>query len=160
MIAGALSIVHEHWRRVSAGDAIARALADQHYSRQTIGSVQFAPSGRKLVLLTYDNGALWVAVQNRDVTGAERWRVTIFRREHGAQASALIVEATTRTREFWRAHYGAEPRVPLTTEVDPSRVRRKRDPGRCFLRAGWTRIADRPAGHGRPLLAIFEAPST
>ena len=27
--------------------------------------------------------------------------------------------------------------VPLTTEVDPSRVRRKRDPGRCFRRAGW-----------------------
>ena len=26
---------------------------------------------------------------------------------------------------------------PLTTEVDASKVKRKRDPGRCFIKAGW-----------------------
>lgn len=49
-------------------------------------------------------------------------------------------EATARTYAYWRRHYGGLPAVPLTTEVDPRKTRRKRDPGRCFLRAGWSRV--------------------
>ena len=47
---------------------------------------------------------------------------------------------------------GAEPVVPLQTEVDPSKTRRKRDPGRCFLRAGWRLVGERRG------LVILEAP--
>lgn len=68
------------------------------------------------------------------------------------RSSDLIREATKRTYAFWRRRYGALPSVPLTTEVDPTKVRRKRDPGRCFLKAGWVRIEDARG------LAVFRAP--
>jgi hypothetical protein len=36
------------------------------------------------------------------------------------------------------------PRVPLETEIDPKRTRRKRDPGRCFLRSRlWVHVGER-----------------
>jgi hypothetical protein len=63
--------------------------------------------------------------------------------------------ATPLTVEWWRSHYGGLPPAMLTTEVDPTKVRRKRDPGSFvpageFLRAGW-RYADGKKG-GRPVL--------
>lgn len=54
-------------------------------------------------------------------------------------SSALIKEATTMTVDFWRRKHGI-PSVPLTTEVNPDATRRKRDPGRCFIKAGWVRV--------------------
>ncbi len=139
-------------------DRRARELADRHYSRQTPGAVDFVPPGRKLVLLTDDGRAVWGVCENLDPAGALRWRVTIFRNEGGGVSSELIVEATERTRAFWRRHYGAEPPVPLETEIDPAKVRHKRDPGRCFRKAGWRKVRIRPATHGRPLVVVFEAP--
>lgn len=43
--------------------------------------------------------------------------------------------------------------VVVQTEVDPRRTRRKRDPGRCFRRAGWVEV-DRRRG-----LVILQAPA-
>ncbi len=71
------------WRRVPRSDWQARELADRHYSRQTVGAVDFMPPGRVLVLLTYDALAVWGVVQNRDPVGAVRWRCSIFRNEGG-----------------------------------------------------------------------------
>jgi hypothetical protein len=68
-------------------------------------------------------------------------------------SSLLVAEATARTYEFWRRHYGGLPSVPLRTEVDPEKTRRKRDPGRCFLKAGW-----RVAGETKSGLVRLEAP--
>ena len=127
------------WVRVEKSHPAALALADRHYSRQTPGSPWFTPPGRTLVLVTPCGRALWSVVENLDNAGAKQWRVTMFRNEGEARSSALIVEATELTRRWWSERFST-PKVPLTTEVDPSRVRRKRDPGRCFLRAGWTRI--------------------
>lgn len=129
------------WREVRRCDHRAVAIVDRHYSRQTVGAAEFMPPGETLVLLTHDEGAVWGACLNLDPVGALRWRVTVFRREHGALASILIREATELTFARWRER-GGLPDVPLTTEVDPRRTRPKRDPGRCFLRAGW-RVLDR-----------------
>lgn len=57
-----------------------------------------------------------------------------------------------RTFDFWRRSPGGLPSVPLQTEVDPSKTRRKRDPGRCFRKAGWIKVDERRG------LIIFEAP--
>ena len=132
-----------YWRQVAHDDKRARVLADEHYSRQTVGASDFTPPGRKLVLLGVDEQAVWAAVENLDVAGCLQWRVTIFRNtlpasQGGAESSMLIRQATALTYAYWLRHYHAL-RVPLTTAVDPTKVRRKRDPGRCFLRAGWTR---------------------
>jgi hypothetical protein len=145
------------WHPVVRCDPRARRLADRHYSRQTIGAVDFMPPGRKLVLLTDDARALWGVCENLDPAGTVRWRVTIFRNEGAGLSSELIEEATDRTVEFWKRHYGALPGVPLQTEVDPARTRHKRDPGRCFRKAGWTLIRTTEASHGRRSVLVFQA---
>lgn len=145
--------VHWHWHLVRRCDPTARALADRHYSRQTVGAREFMASGKTLVLRTHDGGAVWGAIENLDPVGTLRWRVSIFRRESGPRASDLVREATDTTYRYWIAHYGGLPPVPLQTEVDPSKTRAKRDPGRCFLRAGWTAIETRRG------LVILQAPA-
>ena len=142
------------WEKVTRCDLQARELADGHYSRQTIGARDFTPPGRTLVLRTPEGGAVWAVVENLDPVGGRRFRNTIFRntRPDLWLSSALIVEATATTLAYWLSHFGALPPVPLTTEVDPGKVRRKRDPGRCYLRAGWVRRADARG------LVVLEAP--
>jgi hypothetical protein len=110
-------------------------------------------SGKTLVLLaTVGGDAVWGAIENMDPAGGRRFRCSIFRNESMVLSSVLIREATERTYAYWRRHYGGLPTVPLTTEVDPGRVLRKRDPGRCFIRAGWRRVDVRRG------LVILEAP--
>lgn len=137
MMLFARALEGDSWAPVVRCDPRARALADRHYSRQTPGALDFTAPGRKLVMLTDDERAVWAVVDNLDPCGAQHWRVTMFRNEGAQLSSDLIREATGRTRDYWRRHYKGEPPVPLTTEIDPGCVRRKRDPGRCFLRAGW-----------------------
>lgn len=141
------------WHRVSRYDARARALAERHYPRQTPGAPQFLPPGRRLVMLTDDGLAVWGVCENLDPAGALRWRVTIFRNEGPRLSSSLVLEGTARTFEHWRRRYGGVPPVPLQTEIDPRKTRRKRDPGRCFRKAGWREVARRRG------LVVLEAPA-
>lgn len=129
------------WHQVRRTDPRARDLADRHYSRQTIGAPEFMTNGRTLVLLTLCERAVWGVIENMDPAGNLRWRCSIFRNTGAGLSSDLIAEATTKTYRYWTSHYGGHPVVPLTTEVDPLKTKRKRDPGRCFLRAGWHRIS-------------------
>lgn len=50
--------------------------------------------------------------------------------------SELILEAVAATR----AVYGDAPPLGMVTFVNAEKVRRKRDPGRCYLRAGFRRV--------------------
>lgn len=116
-------------------------------------------SGRTLVLLTDCSRAVWGAIENLDPSGVTRWRVSIFRNEGAGLSSDLIREATARTLAWWPAHYGYLPSQSLTTEIDPDRTRRKRDPGRCFLRAGWCFVdARRRHVKGGGTLIVLRAP--
>jgi hypothetical protein len=157
----------EQWRRVRRTNVTARALADRHYSplaarhysRQTVGAPEFMPPGRTFVLLTSCSRAVWGVVENLDPTGALRWRCSIFRNEGAGLSSDLVRSATARTFLYWRTHYGAIPAVPLRTEIDADAVRQKRNPGYCFLCAGWRVVGYTDgASKGRASLLVLEAP--
>jgi hypothetical protein len=127
-------------------DARALPLADRHYSRRKPGSPQFVPPGRCLVLITPDADALWTTswplaefVRHR---WAGAWTCSLFRNESPHLSSDLIREAVAATR--WR--YGEPPPLGIITFVDASRVRRKRDPGRCFIRAGFAYAGETVGG--------------
>lgn len=123
------------WRHSHRFDGRALPLANRHYNRQTPESPQFAPPGRTLVLLTDDESALWVSSWPYFAQHAWQgaWVNTLFRNEGDYLSSSLICEAVAITRWKW-------PEVPalgMVTFIDSTKVRRKRDPGRCYLRAGF-----------------------
>jgi hypothetical protein len=100
------------------------------------------PPGRCIVL--WRPMALWVT--SWPFFAQHQWRTawvnTLFRRESGALASQMIREAIAVTRWFW-------PRIPelgIVTFIDPQKVRHKRDPGRCYLRAGFRRVGQTGKG--------------
>lgn len=126
-----------NWMLSHRADPRALPLADRHYNRQKPGTPQFVPPGRCLVLLTAAADALWVTswplaqyVRHR-WPGA--WVNSLFRREGGALASELIREAVAATRAF----YGEAPALGMVSFIDATKTRHKRDPGRCYIRAGF-----------------------
>lgn len=124
------------WAASWRADPAAAPIADRHYNRQSVGSAQFVPPGRCLVLSAPE--AVWVTswplaefVQH-DWPGA--WVNSLFRREGGeVVASEMIRYAVAHTR-WWRPDV---PALGMVTFVDPRKVRHKRDPGRCYLKAGF-----------------------
>lgn len=128
------------WSVVTKANSQVRALADRHYSRRTPGAVQFAPPGRTLVLAAPRGRAGWVTcwpLHEYTLHGlGDAWICTLFRNEGAGLSSELIREAVAATRWRW-------PDIPpsgMLTFVDPRKVRHKRDPGRCFIRAGFVRL--------------------
>ena len=125
------------WQRSHRFDARALPLADAHYNRRKVGSPQFVPPGGNVVLLTLDADALWVTSTpfaqyvRHDWPGA--WVNSLFRNEGPSLSSELIIEATAASR----AILGDPPPEGIVSFIDPSKTRRKRDPGRCYIRAGW-----------------------
>ena len=138
------------WRLSWRADPYGADIADRHYNRQAVGSPQFVPPGRCLVLLEDD--ALWVtswpesAYVQHEWAGA--WINSCFRREGGDRlASEMIREAVAITRWRW-------PEVPalgMVSFVDPAKVRHKRDPGRCYAKAGF-----RLAGETKGVLLAYQ----
>jgi hypothetical protein len=127
------------WAISNRADQTARVIADRHYNRQKVGSVQFVPPGRCLVLLA--DHALWVTswpfAEYVKHAWAGAWVNSLFRREEGCSglASEMIREAVAAT--LWK--YGTPPPLGMISFVDGSKIKKKRDPGRCYLRAGFRR---------------------
>jgi hypothetical protein len=125
------------WQLRSKGDPAACALADRHYSRQRPGSGQVGPPGRLLVMVTPCERAVWVTHWPRPdlaLDGLDAWRCSIFRNEGAGLSSDLIKAAMALTAERWHDR----PADGWVTWIDARKVRHKRDPGRCYLKAGWT----------------------
>lgn len=127
-------------------DAEALPLADRHYNRQKIGSPQFVPPGRCFVLKSRCRRALWVTswpfAEYVRHAWAGAWVNSMFRNEGAGLSSELIRDAIAHTRAVW-------PEVPplgIVTFVDAGKVRPKRDPGRCYLRAGFVRVGETKGG--------------
>lgn len=146
------AVLTQPWRLSTRGDKRALPLADRHYNRQKIGSPQFVPPGRCLVLLTEHADALWVTSWPIAAYVKHQWAGafmnSLFRREPECEilASTLIIAAVAATRARWLD----VPSLGMVTFVDPTKTRRKRDPGRCYRRAGFT-----PVGHTKSgLLAL------
>lgn len=127
-------MVDGHWLPAQDGDPRARWLFRRHYSRSVYRDgrdpVLFVGPGEKMVLLTVDCLALWVWRRFLDDSGQTGVNCAVFRNEGPVLSSVLVAEAD-------RIAWGRWPGERLYTHVDPHRTRPKRDPGRCFRRAGW-----------------------
>lgn len=145
------------WRVSHRGDSIGARIADRHYSRGTIGSPQFVGSGSDVVLLAPDEGdarALWVTKWQKFVRTPwwlDAWVCSLFRNEGAGLSSELITEAVAATHAVW----GKPPANGFVTFVNADKTRRKRDPGRCFRKAGWRESGTSEGG----LIVLALAPS-
>lgn len=120
-------------------------LADRHYSRQKPGTPQFVPPGRCVVFKSAALDAVWVTswpfAQYVKHAWAGAWVNSFFRNEGPTLSSELIVAAVAATRAKWEA-----PELGIVSFVDAKKTRRKRDPGRCYARAGFTHVGFTKAG--------------
>ena len=141
-----------YWHPSNRFDKRALPLADRHYNRRKIGSPQFVPPGRCLVLLTEQADSLWVTSWPYAEYVRHAWPgamvCSIFRNESDYLSSDLIRDAVKRTE----GHWGIPPEG-LITFVNPLLTRPKRDPGRCFSRAGFRRV-----GFTKSRLVVLQYP--
>jgi hypothetical protein len=126
------------WIRSWRADPRAAAIADRHYNRQKPGAAQYVPPGRCRCYRIGDE-AVWVtswplaAYTQHAWAGA--WVNCLFRNETEHLSSSLITEAVALTRGVWEP-----PPLGIVSFVDAGKTRRKRDPGRCYRRAGWSHV--------------------
>lgn len=128
------------WELSDRADPVAAKIADRHYNRQKIGTPQFVPPGRCVVLRTPEGNALWITswpfaeYVRHAWPGA--WVCSAFRNESDHLSSDLIREAVAATLSL----FGSPPSLGMVTFVDAGKTRRKRDPGRCFRKAGFQHV--------------------
>ena len=150
------------WRLSHRADSRARELADRHYNRQKIGTLQFVPPGRCIALYA-DNGrggrAFWVtswpfADYVKHAWGGA-WICSAFRNEGAGVASELIRDAVACTRFLM----GEPPDGGLVTFIDrdkvrPIKVRGEKTFGRTYAIAGFVPCGETKGG----LLALRVSP--
>jgi len=146
------SMIEAIWIPVRDANDTARSIFDNHYSRRRYldgrADLRFCGPGEKMVLVTPDALALFVWRKFFSMDHQEGINCAIFRNEGaaGGRSSDLIRAAMDLAWERW-------PGQRLYTYVDPRKVIHKRDPGRCFLRAGWRHYGW--AKHGQRILEAF-----
>ncbi|KKM72076.1 hypothetical protein LCGC14_1424170 [marine sediment metagenome] len=134
------------WLLSDRADPEARVLADRHYNRQSIGAKHFVPPGRCVVLLAIDRKAFWVTswpfaeYVRHAWPGA--WVCSAFRNEGDTLSSDMIKRALSATRHV----FGDPPELGMITFVNTDKVKRKRDPGRCYLKAGFKAVGHTKGG--------------
>lgn len=125
------------WIMSHRNDSRAARIADRHYSRVTVGSRWFVRPAKSLVLVTANYDALWVSLwpipEYNRIKLNNSFQCSLFRNESSNLSSSMILDAMRITESQW----GPPPRDGWVTFVDPRRVRHKRDPGRCFRKAGY-----------------------
>lgn len=140
-----------YWREVSKCDREALDFAKPHYSRASPESSELGPPGQKIVLMGKDGKALWGSHRPAPWSGVKRMdgfdghSCFIFRNEGGPLSSEIIREAIGITALRWGI-------APFITYVATEKIRRKRDPGRCFVKAGFRPISFKErTKHGKML---------
>lgn len=68
---------------------------------------------------------------------AGAWVNSLFRNETCYKASQLIMEAVAATRWFW---WPEVPTLGMVTFVNGAKVKRKREPGWVYKKAGFTHV--------------------
>lgn len=130
------------WRLSWRADPAGVKVADRHYNRQSIGSAQFVPPGGCVVLMAGEDprAALWVTstpiADYVKHAWAGAWINSTFRNEGAGLSSELITQAVAAS--LWCL--GPPPALGMVTFVDARKVRRKRDPGRCYRKAGFRHV--------------------
>lgn len=123
------------WQVRSKRDRAALALFDRHYSCQTHPPGEVGPPGRKLVLVSPCERAMWCShwpYGELTLDKLDAFRCSAFRNEGSGLSSELITEAMRMTVERW----GDPPVDGWVTWVDRSKVESVH-PGYCFKQAGW-----------------------
>lgn len=140
----------EHWFRSWRADPRGAVLADRHYNRQKVGAPQFVPPGRCLVLITAPEDAFWITSYPFAQYVKHAWAGALvcsaFRNEGTVLSSELIVDAMAATRYYANLHWGGLPDLGMVTFVDPTKVKRKRDFGRCYRKAGFLHVGETKGG--------------
>ena len=148
------------WEVSHRADPFARDIADRHYNRQKVGSPQFAPPGRCLVLSAQnDTGrAFWITswpfaryVKHR-WTGA--WVCSAFRNEDFGVASEMIAGALAATVSY----YGIPPALGMVTFLDRKKVRPIRKRGRDHWGYTWEKVGFQFDGETKGGLMAFRLP--
>jgi len=85
----------------------------------------------------------WPFPEYVDHAWGDSWECSLFRNEGAGLASDLIRSAVAVTAWKWP---GGAPTLGMITFVDASKIKRKRDPGRCFIRAGFEKIGETKGG--------------
>jgi len=126
----------QYWYISNRADPEARVIADRHYNRQKPGTKQFVPPGRCLVLKRED--ALWITSWPKFARHAWEgaWINSCFRNEGPLLSSNLIQQAISATR--WK--FPDTPELGMITFINPLKVRKKRDWGRCYRKAGFQEV--------------------
>lgn len=137
--------VDRYWMESHRADPEMVPIADRHYNRQKVGAPQFVPPGRCLVLKTLERDALWVSswpfAEYVKHAWPGAWINSTFRKEGPGLASEMIREAVAITRHKWEP-----PALGMVTFVDPDKVKHKRDPGRCYIKAGFRLVGKTKGG--------------
>lgn len=136
---GCQVLVEGHWFPVRDGDPRLISLYRRHYSanpattrdRQLRYGVSGVGQSMCVLTVTCDAAFIWVWNTTERYDKQTGVQCSFFRNEGRVLSSDLIREADALAWARWpkeRRHW---------TYVSPSETRQKRDPGRCFLRAGW-----------------------
>ncbi len=141
------------WIPIRDGDATARAIFHRHYSRYVYGDgrkpAKIIGPGEYMLLITQDALALFAWRKFRSADNQTGINCAIFRNEGtSAGRSSDLIRAAM---ELCLVRWPEENR--MYTYVNARKVRHKRDPGRCFLKAGWRQCG---VTKSRKLL-VFEA---
>ena len=141
-------------------DIAARVIADRHYNRQKVGTPQFVPPGRCLVLLSDCAKAFWITswpfAEYVKHAWAGAWVCSAFRSEGAGQASGLITDAIAATRDY----FGEPPELGMVTFIDRSQVRPTKVHGVETWGWTWKRAGFREVGETKGgLLALQLLPS-
>ena len=134
------------WQLVDRADPATRPLADRHYNRQHVGSPQFVPPGRCVVLRTPEADAFWITswpfAEYVKHAWPGAWICSAFRNESEHLSSELIREALAATLSIWPE----PPELGMVTFVDRLKTKPKKDPGYCYLMAGFERVGKTRGG--------------
>lgn len=144
-----------NWQLSHKFEPATAKIADRHYNRRAVGSPQFVPPGRSVVLRTPDADAFWITswpfaeYVRHAWPGA--WVCSAFRNEAPDRylSSDLVREAVAATLAVWPE----PPDLGMVTFVNRDKVRPKRDPGRCFRKAGFV-----PCGETKGGLVALQLP--
>ena len=135
------NLVPGYWLSVRRNDPRAFGLWRRHYSAEknwrwrAVGDTNILGPGECQVLLSQCGRALfaWQLNTAERFDGQKGVCCTVFRNEGAGLSSDMIREADELARQRWPEQFRH------FTYVNAAKVRPKRDPGRCFLRAGWRR---------------------
>lgn len=130
------------WWLTKDGDGKCLTMYERHYSAHRYQDgrkrVLFAGPGFKIVLRTWEGDAFFVWRKFKDDSGQQGINCAAFRNESAFKSSDLIRQADA-IADFCfpsERHY---------TYVDAAKVR-SRNPGYCFIVAGWRRCGTTKSG--------------